>query len=184
MKLTFSLFILTYLSFFISGCSKFSTQIRTEIEIEAPPEIVWEIITDTDKYPEWNPYHTKVVRLTNASSYETPKLHDKMQVFIHKPNGKKLDLKVSVLEIEKLKRFYWGGGLPLIFKGEHRFILKPVNSCTTKFHQDEDFWGAALPFVPLGPIDIEKGYRLMNEALKTRAETQFLKDSNSYNCMG
>jgi uncharacterized protein YndB with AHSA1/START domain len=30
-------------------------ELRDEIEIEATPERVWEILTDFAAYPEWNP---------------------------------------------------------------------------------------------------------------------------------
>lgn len=30
--------------------------IEHNFEIDAPPEIVWEVITDTDSYGEWNPF--------------------------------------------------------------------------------------------------------------------------------
>ena len=29
--------------------------VDTAVEIHAPASIVWSIVTDTDKYPEWNP---------------------------------------------------------------------------------------------------------------------------------
>jgi uncharacterized protein YndB with AHSA1/START domain len=31
-------------------------EIRSEIEIQASPEKVWKILTDLDKYQEWNPF--------------------------------------------------------------------------------------------------------------------------------
>jgi len=36
-------------------------ELRTEIEIQASPEKVWQILMDFDKWPEWNPFiHTVV----------------------------------------------------------------------------------------------------------------------------
>ncbi len=154
----------------LSGCSWFTTEVRTNIQISAPKKIVWDILTNFDSYPQWNPYHVKALRLTEDSIPHSPKLDDELQVFIHKPNGKKLDLEVSILKLIEQKELYWGGGIPLIFKGEHRFILHSEGKCATRLHHDEDFWGLALPLIPLGPEFIEQGYQEMNEALKKRAE--------------
>lgn len=31
-------------------------ELFTEIEIKATPESVWQLLTDFEKYPEWNPF--------------------------------------------------------------------------------------------------------------------------------
>jgi hypothetical protein len=35
-------------------------QIKTEIEISAPPSRGWEILTDFPHYPDWNPFILEV----------------------------------------------------------------------------------------------------------------------------
>lgn len=39
------------------------------IEIDAPIELVWELITDFDRYPEWNPLN-RFFRLDNAAAVD------------------------------------------------------------------------------------------------------------------
>ena len=34
--------------------------IETITEIDAPAEVVWQIITDFERYPEWNPFITEL----------------------------------------------------------------------------------------------------------------------------
>lgn len=34
--------------------------ISTEIEIAAPPATIWAVLTDYERYPEWNPFLTKI----------------------------------------------------------------------------------------------------------------------------
>ena len=81
----------------------------------------------------------------------------------------------KILKFKPLDSLFWGEGIPGIFSGEHRFILEELDHKRTLLRHDEDFWGLALPFIPLGPEYIEEGYNLMNKAAKDRAEQLFNK---------
>lgn len=134
--------------------------IYTEIDISARPETVWSILTDNEKFPEWNPYHVKVVG--------NLKVGEKLFVEIHKPNGEKIEIHPHVLRMAPLEELTWGGGIKGIFFGEHVFLLRHLDDKSTKLVQKEDFSGFATPFASLDAID--EGYNLMNKALKERAE--------------
>ena len=34
-------------------------EVHSEIQINAAPEHVWEVLTNFERYPEWNPYIVK-----------------------------------------------------------------------------------------------------------------------------
>src|ERR1700712_3093305 len=54
---------------------------RTSIDIEAPPERVWEILMDVERWPEWSPTMTKVklredgeLRVGSSARIKQPRL--------------------------------------------------------------------------------------------------------------
>ncbi|MCB2205838.1 SRPBCC domain-containing protein [bacterium] len=166
-------FVLLLTMFVMIEGNTFRKEIRTDIVIRAPKHIVWNILSDFDNYSDWNPYHVRVERLAHRANSTNIEQHDRIQVFIHKPNGDSLDLEAEITRLDPGLALYWGEGLPGIFSGEHRFILEEIDSVTTRVRHDEDFWGLALPVVPLGAEYIEQGYNEMNIALKHIAEQQF-----------
>ncbi len=136
----------------------------TEIDINAAPEAVWDILTDLDHYADWNPFivsgHGKVdvgERLTNR---------------MQPPEGKPMTFKPSVTVAEPNQVFEWLGhlGLPGIFDGRHRFELEPTAS-GTRLVQSEQFSGVLVRFMR-NSLDTQThaGFIAMNEALKARAE--------------
>ncbi len=146
-----------------AGCSSLPGKyIYTEIDIDAPPREVWEILVDNQRYPEWNPYH---VRVDGELVVGEP-----LELEIHKPNGEQIEIEPHVLRIVPYRELTWGGGIRGIFYGEHVFRLSPLGLHGTRLVHEESFDGIAVPFASLDAI--EEGYRQMNEALKKRAELE------------
>jgi hypothetical protein len=143
----------------------------TEILIEAEPESIWATLTDLERYPVWNPYHVQV-------GGELAK-GKKLDLVIHKPNGKVIEIRPRVMRIERNRALVWGGGVPLIFTGQHVFELELVKfGCTRLIHR-ERFSGLLVGFLDLSGI--EEGYTNMNENLKAYVEQGFAKLSG-YGC--
>lgn len=132
--------------------------IDTAIDIPASPEVIWGVLADTGRYPEWNPYHVRVEGRMEIGA--------KLAVHVEKPNGDAVTVHPHLLEAVPGRSLVWGGGPRGIFRGEHRFDLERVSPNCTRVHHTEVFSGLFISFADLDAI--EPGYVLMNEALRAR----------------
>ena len=135
-------------------------ELRTEIEINATPERVWNILTDTDKFPQWNPFIRSFKgKLAQGETIEVVLGVDKTMTF-----------KPTILELTPNRTFRWLGKLFVggLFDGEHIFEIEPLDPNRVRFVQREKFNGI---LVPVFNFDSTKsGFEAMNRALKARAE--------------
>src|SRR5690606_9579913 len=106
-------------------------QIETEILIEAAPEKVWEVLTDFEKHPDWNPFIKSIKGEKSVGK--------KLKVSIKPPDGAGMVFNPVVLKYEENKEFRWKGklGIKGIFDGEHYFILNKAENGNTKFVHGE-----------------------------------------------
>ena len=135
-------------------------QITTYIKINASREKVWEILTDYEKYPEWNPFVkslTGVVKVGNRIEIKLP--------------GMKF--KPVVLTLDKNTEFKWLGHFLFkeLFDGEHRFHLSDDGNGVTHLGHSESFKGILVkPLLRSIGKSTKQGFEEMNGALKLRAE--------------
>jgi hypothetical protein len=140
-------------------------EIRTEIEIVAPAERVWAVVTDFDRYGEWNSFITRAVgRLVPG---------EKLAVTIHPPGGRAVTFRPTVTAVEPGRRVVWLGHLGIrgVFDGEHIQEVEPISPGRTRYVQRENLSGVLVPFVGGILRKTEAGFRRMNEQLKGRAES-------------
>lgn len=140
-------------------------QLDTEITIDAAPERVWDILTDLESYEAWNPF----VISSEGKVAVGQRLVNRLQP----PGGKAQTFKPTVTVAENAATFEWLGrlGLPGIFDGRHRFDLEPTSDGGTRLVHREFFSGLLVPLMR-SMLDgkTRRGFELMNEALKARAE--------------
>ena len=139
--------------------------IQTEIEIEASPEKVWNLLMDFASYPQWNPF----IKTLEGKAEKGRKL----KVVLQLPDGKPMTFKPNCLSAESGEEFRWLGHLivPGLFDGEHFFRMKELENGRPKFVQGENFKGLLIPLVWRNMKDKTiRGFELMNKALKARAE--------------
>ena len=139
-------------------------ELRTQIEIEATPDRVWEILTDFAAYPEWNPFIQTIEGDAAPGS--------KLEVRIEPPGGRAMTFKPTVLEAAPRQELRWLGRvlLPGLFDGEHSLRIEPIDDSRVRFTQAERFTGVLVPLFGKGLGKTQRGFTAMNEALKRRAE--------------
>lgn len=134
--------------------------IHTSIIIHASADRVWNILTDTDRYPEWNPF----IRSIRGELKEGNRITARIQKMTFKP---------MVLVYEKNRTLEWLGSLYIkgLFDGKHRFRITDNVDGSVTFEQSEVFKGILVGlFANMLDNDTQPGFVEMNEALKVRAE--------------
>jgi hypothetical protein len=140
-------------------------ELRTEIDIDARPEVVWEILMDFEKYPEWNPF----IKSISGDS----KVDSRLEVRLEPDGGKPMTFEPKVVAADVNRKFAWRGKVLMsgIFDGQHEFILEPVAGGKARFVHREEFSGILVPILwPMLEARTKRGFTQMNEALKKRAE--------------
>jgi hypothetical protein len=141
-------------------------EIHTEIEIHAPAERVWQVLTDFAAYPQWNPFIRRVEGEIKAGA--------RLRVVIQPSGGKGMTFRPTVVTAEPNRGLRWLGHLwvPGLFDGEHSFTVEPLGEDLVQFIQSERFSGLLLPlFTKMLDRDIRRGFEEMNRALKQQSES-------------
>lgn len=138
--------------------------IKTEIIINASKEKVWQVLTDFDKYPAWNPFIVSIKGELTVSSRLVNTLASGNKKYVFKP---------KVLSIVPNQYFDWLGKLFIagLFDGHHYFEIDELSSNQVKFTQGEHFSGILSSYI-LKRVGNEtrNNFIRMNGALKARAE--------------
>ena len=140
-------------------------EVFSEIEIQAPAERVWQVLTDFSSFLEWNPF----IRQISGQ----PKEGTHLKVHIEPPGGKGRTFRPKVLKANPNHELRWLGRLliPGLFDGDHFFSIEQLESNRVRFVQREIFSGLLVFFLARRlEAKIRLGFEQMNQALKLRAE--------------
>jgi hypothetical protein len=139
--------------------------IATEIEISAPPDIIWTVLTDLSGYGSWNPVIRRIEGNLTVGS--------RLKVIACLPCGLPMPLQPKLLEFKAEREIRWLGSLfiPGLVDGEHVFLLEPLGESKTRFVQREEFNGIFMPLIWRWlKNQVFTTFEMMNKSLKTVAE--------------
>jgi hypothetical protein len=138
--------------------------LHTELDIDASPEQVWQVLTDRQSYPVWNPFI--------ISSSGELKVGDTITNVLRDTKGGETKFTPTLLAVVPNQELRWIGKVPpgALFDGEHSYRLTPLPGGRTRLVQEEKFSGAAVPFTQsMLKNTIKPQFDAMNRALAARA---------------
>lgn len=141
-------------------------ELTRHVEIDAPPEQVWAVLTDFDHYHEWNPF----MRVGGRANEDT-----RLHVELFPPGARATRFRPTVTRVEPNRELRWLGHrwTTGLFDGEHRFVLDPLDGGTrTALTHAESMSGVLTPVVwRFVGNATGRGFEAMNAALKRRVES-------------
>ncbi|NNC95937.1 MAG: SRPBCC domain-containing protein [Chitinophagales bacterium] len=153
----------------------FYKKLQTEIKINAPIEIVWNILEDFEAYRVWNSFCRKVET--------TKEIGDPFIMTIYmKPDSKPIIQKEIFSDYEPPHTVGWKLNWGVALKTHRIQTLSKVDDRNTHYYTHDEFWGLLTPLVMLlYKNDMMKGFRNVAGELKDRAESVYRRKLESSN---
>jgi hypothetical protein len=145
-------------------CSVMPVQVNTSIEILAPASVIWDILCDFERYPEWNALFSNIRGELALGATLTVELESGWR-------GRRFRSKLTQLRTgneltwERKLVFGW------VFRGRHSFRIEPTtNGCL--FTHTASFSGVTADVFPSGRFRkrLLRDFEAFNHGLKSRAE--------------
>jgi hypothetical protein len=156
LSILLSLFMLTGCTLMDNFSKKLGySKVFTEIVIQAEPEEVWAVITDSSNYKNWNPVIVNAV----GDYAKDAKIVNTVVEKAKKPTK----IKSKVVKFEPPFHLNQFGGYRGIITFDHHYILEKVEE-GTKVIQKEEYTGFYVNFWDSSWV--EPAYNQVNEALK------------------
>ena len=142
------------------------------IEIDAPPALVWKVLTELDRYPAWNPF-TTAVRSTLRDG-------DAVDLSVRMSRlGLTVEQREHVRKVREGERLRWGMklGARWLLSGERDQRIESLGADRSRYTTEDAITGALAPLVWLifGP-SLDDGFASMTRALKREAERRATED--------
>ena len=141
---------------------------HTEIIIDATPEQVWSVLTDTESYSKWNDVILEI----------KGKIVDKGTVDVLFKAGPKAKPRWfhNILFVEDGVEFYWSQVQTMGIKDRHCFRVEATNDGKTRFiHSDQVLGGMTWLFAKIAINTQMSVYPMFNRALKAEVERRFAR---------
>ncbi|WP_170574074.1 SRPBCC domain-containing protein [Ruegeria atlantica] len=145
-------------------------RIHTDIVIDAPPDTVWSVLTDTANYGNWAAFLVGI----KGEIMDGSKITVDFQLDPSKEKLTTLDHTITVVDGEQ---FYWAEKGPGGIRDNHHFHVEPLGEGKSRFVQSDEIIGG-ITFLMGGRLAkmYVDGYQAFNRGLKAEAERRAHSD--------
>ena len=137
----------------------FSLECHVDLNVRAPVQRLWALLTDSSGFPRWN----STVTAIDGEIREGGRLR------VHVPSTTRV-FTPRVSGVVPNARMTWTGGFSPIFKGVRTFELRSKQDGTTDFSMSETFSGLMLPLVSRSMPDFRPIFARYADDLRREAE--------------
>lgn len=142
-------------------------ELRAEIQISAPIDRAWRVLTDFDHWHEWNPMVNQVSGNATVGS--------RLDITMRGPDGKDaMKYQPTLLEVNPPRSLRWRATMmsSLMFTNDRVFELSEKNGRTVLVNKEE-FSGLMVPlFWSKMTVFVVPMLEKMNKALKDKLEAR------------
>lgn len=142
-----------------------SRKIEISIDIAAPVEDVWRVLTDFARFPQWSRFILAIEGEARPGTRLSARLDD---------GGGAMQIRPEVLVCKEHDELRWRGtlGASFLFSGEHYFRLQALPGGGTRLTHGEVFGGLLVPLLwKRLNTSTRRGFEDFNAALQARAES-------------
>jgi hypothetical protein len=138
---------------------------QTTFDVDASPEVVWQVLTALDRYGEWNP------QIPAAAGQIKEQGQINLRLVL--PGRPAMNLVATIEKVQPHELLTWRGhvGAPWLFEGHRMFAIQRAADRRVSVTHVEDIHGLLAPLFALimgGPV--ERSHHALNRALRARAE--------------
>lgn len=140
--------------------SLFRQSVSVGVEVAAPPQRVWALLTEAQKMPQWNSTVTSVGGTIAAGERLAVRVPSSPRTFTPK-----------VSAFDPPRRMVWRDGAAPMFEGVREYQLLDLGGGRTRFEMTETFSGLMLPMIAPSLPDFAPIFETYAADLKRAAES-------------